>query len=183
MSLEVGDLAVLPTETVYGLAAHAHSKSGIDRIYALKGRSFDKPLAICVRDLAEAETMGVFTQAARDLAVKHWPGPLTLVLDAKDNAHLDPRTLGMMKGQKTIGLRCPDTDWRTELSGPLALTSANRSGEVDTTDLTQLDDDFFEHVMWTIEWPEGLSGKPSTIVRVSAEELTVLRQGELELSK
>ena len=119
--LDAGKLALLPTETVYGLAGNACSPAAIDHIYAAKGRDAKKPLAIVVHNLAQAETLGVFSDVARELAEKFWPGPLTIVLDAKDILPLDPRTLGKIDGQTTIALRCPDTKWRTELWGPLAL--------------------------------------------------------------
>jgi len=66
--LSDGGVALLPTETVYGLACQASHQFAVDKIYTIKGRDFNKPLAVCVRDLAQAETLGVFTKTARSLA-------------------------------------------------------------------------------------------------------------------
>jgi len=186
ISLNSGDLAILPTETVYGLAGAARFPMAIDAIYAAKGRDFDKPLAVVVPDLPTAEILAEFSETSRDLADKFWPGPLTLVLNAKKNLPLDPRTLGIFEGQTTIALRCPDTEWRSKLTGPLALTSANQSGQPDLTrmeDVEKLPSAFFENIQWSIESDEPMSGKATTILRVSGNEIIVLRQGELDISK
>jgi len=103
-ALDAGEVVILPTETVYGLAARADMADAVSKIYDIKGRDFDKPLAVCV------------------------PGSLTLVLNVKDGTALDPRVTSNSSGVATIALRCPDADWRADISDPLALTSANRSG-------------------------------------------------------
>ena len=192
VSLDGGDLAVLPTETVYGLAVVARHSMFVDRLYAAKGRDFNKPLAIVVHDLAMAENFGAFNDTARALAKKHWPGPLTIVLDAtkivleaKARKLLDARTLGEMDGQPTIALRCPDAEWRTKLTGPIALTSVNLSGQPDMTNLDELEkfpDEFLKHINFSLDGDVPMSGKATTIVRVSGDKVTILRQGELDIS-
>src|SRR5204862_379995 len=74
------------TETVYGLAADATNADGVVRIYEAKGRPGFNPLIVHVPDLAAAERLGDFSAAARDLAARHWPGPLTLVVPLRDNS-------------------------------------------------------------------------------------------------
>ena len=69
-----GGVCILPTETVYGIAAHADNESAIDRIYAIKGRNFDKPLAVCVPNLEHAKKLAQFDDLALRLARKFWPG-------------------------------------------------------------------------------------------------------------
>lgn len=181
-ALNADDVVILPTETVYGLAARASSNLAVEKIYAIKGRDFNKPLAVCVKDIAQAEQLVSFDPMARDLAEKYWPGSLTLVLDAADNIQIDPRALGNVEGVKTIALRCPDADWVEYLEYPLALTSANRSGEPDSVRYNQALAALDGNISTGMAATRPLSGAPSTIVRVSDGKMTLLRQGELDIS-
>src|SRR3954451_20459943 len=81
-----GEPVAVATETVYGLAADATNADAVARIYEAKGRPGFNPLIVHVPDLAAAERLGDFSAAARDLAARHWPGPLTLVVPLRDNS-------------------------------------------------------------------------------------------------
>lgn len=163
-------VCILPTETVYGIAALADSKIAVDRIYAIKGRDFDKPLAICVPHLDHAKKLAQFDEIALRLAEKFWPGPLTLVLPTAHKV-LDARCYQ----DDMIALRCPDIDWRECFTAPLALTSANRSGEpAATTAQTGLDVDA---VLDTGPSKEKI---PSTILSLKNGKIKCLREGALK---
>ena len=177
--LKLGDVVILPTETVYGIAARADIPDAISKVYALKGRDFDKPLAVCVKDMVQAERLAVFDKTSRRLANKFWPGPLTLVLNAAENTLIDPRALGNIGDVKTIALRCPDADWTKHLDHPLALTSANRSGERDALSFDDASSALGEKVTLGIKTEAPLSGAPSTIIRVENNDIKILRHGEL----
>src|SRR4029453_9818171 len=97
-------LAGEPPETVYGLAADATNAAAVARIYEAKGRPSFNPLIVHVPDLASAEAIGIFDEQARDLAEKHWPGPLTLVVPLKAHA---PIASLVTAGLETIALRVP----------------------------------------------------------------------------
>lgn len=115
--LAEGKVVGVPTDTVYGLAAHRWAEQ---ELFRLKGRPDEKAIPVLVASLADAERMAVFTPLARRLASRHWPGPLTLVLATETD---------------TVGVRVPDHPPVLELlsvTGPLAVTSANRSGEPPT---------------------------------------------------
>lgn len=115
--LAEGKVVGMPTDTVYGLASH-HSTQ--QELFRLKGRPGDKAIPVLVGSVADALELAVFPSLARELAGAHWPGPLTLVLAARSS------------DQPTVGLRMPDHPLALELlnlCGPLAVTSANRSGE------------------------------------------------------
>ena len=84
--LDMGTLVLLPTETVWGVAARALDNAAIDKLYAAKGREFSKPLAVCVKSLAHAQSFGKFDETSKRLAQRHWPGPLTLVVPATAKA-------------------------------------------------------------------------------------------------
>jgi len=179
-ALEAGGVVLLPTETVYGLAARADRPDAISKIYAIKGREFDKPLAVCVRDIEQAKTLVRFDTTSEQLAQTYWPGSLTLVLDAQ--AEFDTRVTGQANGSATLALRCPDVEWRKSIVTPLALTSANRSGAPDCISYDAAMDELGDEIAASLSSTAKLSGAPSTIIRAENGQLTVLRQGALEVS-
>jgi len=167
--IDKGGVCVLPTETVYGLACRADNEHAVNCIYAIKGRDFDKPLAVCVKDLTAAKKLAQFDETASRLAVKFWPGSLTLVLPVQDKT-LDPRCY---QGE-TIALRCPDIEWRESFDYPLALTSANKSGEADAvTAETGLEVDT------VLDTGPSREKVPSTILLVQDGKIKCLRAGAL----
>lgn len=182
-SLQSGGVLLLPTETVYGLACAATDSMAVDKIYAIKGRDFEKPLAVCVKDLAEAETLGLFNDAARQLAIRHWPGSLTIIVKACPKLPLDSRCLSGRGQNATIALRCPEADWRENLTGPLALTSANRSGQPDCVNYESAMAEFDGELDGALMCDGPLSGAPSTIILVMGGDLKILRQGALAVTE
>lgn len=120
-----GGLVVIPTDTVYGVAARIDRPEAVRRIFELKGRPREKALPVLVADLETARRLAVFTPQALELAATGWPGPLTLVLERGALA----ADLG--GDGRTVALRIPDHPAALELlarAGPLAATSANPSG-------------------------------------------------------
>src|SRR5688500_11666188 len=99
-----GQPVAVPTETVYGLAADATDGEAVARIYAAKGRPSFNPLIVHVLDLEQALGIARFEKAALDLAVRFWPGPLTLVLPLGEGA---PIAAIVTAGLATVALRCP----------------------------------------------------------------------------
>lgn len=167
--IEAGEVCILPTETVYGIACRADNSDAIDRIYAIKGRDFDKPLAVCVGDETSAKDLAQFDDLALKLAQDFWPGPLTLVLPVQHKT-LDKRCY---QGD-TVALRCADIDWREHFTRPLALTSANKSGEpAATTAQTGLDVDAI------LDTGPSREKTPSTILLVKDGKIRCLREGAL----
>src|SRR5262245_16026179 len=101
--LASGGLLAFPTESFYGLGVDAFDPRALARVFEVKGRPESKPLLVLVDGIPMAESLvGAFPAAARDLALRHWPGPLTLVLPAA--AHLSER---LTAGTGTIGIRMP----------------------------------------------------------------------------
>lgn len=125
--LEAGGVVVLPTDTVYGLAALPTSAEAVDRVLALKGRGHDVPIAVLCADAEQALALTQPVAGVEAVAARYWPGPLTLVLPRRDGLDLH---LG--EPPHTIGLRVPDLDLLRVVArrtGPVAATSANRHGE------------------------------------------------------
>ena len=125
--LNGGGVAVIPTDTVYGLAAHPDFPAAVDRLYSIKGRNLRKPIALLAADATAAERFlgGALPPGAAAWAQRHWPGPLTLVLPVAGTVRFE-------------GLRVPDHAWTRRLlaacGGVLRVTSANLSGRRPATD-------------------------------------------------
>jgi L-threonylcarbamoyladenylate synthase len=133
-ALAAGRLAILPTETVYGLAADAANATAVAALYAAKGRPAFNPLIAHVADLAAARRIAVFNDAALALAERFWPGPLTLVLPIADPAAVCDLARA---GLDTVAVRVPGHPLaRTVLQAfgrPIVAPSANRSGRPSPT--------------------------------------------------
>jgi L-threonylcarbamoyladenylate synthase len=181
--LRAGGLVAVPTETVYGLAARADSEAAVAKIYDAKGRPSFNPLIVHVASLEQAERLAELPQAARELAVQHWPGPLTLVLPRRRDAAL---AAAVSAGLPTVALRCPAHSVMRAVidgvGGPLAAPSANRSGFVSPTSA--------EHVLATLDGRIDAvldagrcsAGLESTIAAVRADgRIDILRPGPLDL--
>lgn len=123
-----GELAVLPTDTVYGVAADAFTPEAVDRLLEAKGRGRQSPPPVLIPDTATLGALAAHvTDPVRTLAEKFWPGALTIVLEANPSLSWD---LGETGG--TVALRIPNQPLTLELlreTGPLAVSSANRTGE------------------------------------------------------
>jgi tRNA A37 threonylcarbamoyladenosine synthetase subunit TsaC/SUA5/YrdC len=107
---------------------------------------------------------------------------LTIIVEAKPDLKIDPNCLSHSGETKTIALRCPEAAWRDNLDGPLALTSANRSGEKDCVSYAAALAELGQEIDGGLETDIPLSGLPSTIVSVVKNDVKILRQGTLEIS-
>ena len=120
-----GEVVAFPTDTLYGLAVDPRSDAALDALFALKGRSADRTVALIAASLAQAEDVAELTGAARRLADRFWPGPLTLVVPARGaaGARWRNRPTGL------VGIRVPDHPVARALAEacghPITATSAN----------------------------------------------------------
>lgn len=177
--LRRGGLVAVPTETVYGLAGNGLNASAVERIYEVKGRPAVKPLSLMIHGPeAMDEYCAELPPAARVLAEKFWPGPLTIVLKAKE--HIPPIVLA---GGSTVGLRCPQHPMTLELlklAGlPFAAPSANPSGAESPKMAEQVRAYFDGQIEAIVDGgPCGL-GLESTIIDMCAPPYKILRQGAL----
>jgi L-threonylcarbamoyladenylate synthase len=135
-ALKAGELVILPTETVYGLAADAGNPHAVAKVYQAKGRPSFNPLIAHVADLAMARALARFDPRAEWLAENFWPGPLTLVLPVRDEvAVCDLARAGL----DTVAVRAPAHPLAQAViagfGGPLVAPSANRSGRPSPTTL------------------------------------------------
>jgi L-threonylcarbamoyladenylate synthase len=177
-ALAAGDLAGLPTETVYGLAADATSGEAVARIYAAKGRPRFNPLIAHVPDLEAAEAHGVFGPQARALAERFWPGALTLVVPARPGSGVSDLARA---GLDTVAVRVPaHPAARAVLASfgrPIAAPSANRSGHVSATTAAHVVADLGATVAVVLDAGPSPVGVESTIVGLAAGAPVLLRPG------
>ena len=173
--LEAGGVAVLPTDTVYGIAARAADGGGIAELYRRKGRERDVPIAVLVADPAQAEALWAGRSRGRNrLTTRYWPGPLTIVDHRADGLGWD------LGGEpSSLGARCPDHPLVRRLAaevGPLAVSSANRSGDPPVVRADQVPATLGEDLL--VVDGGTLHGDPSTVVDLR-DGLRLLRVGRL----
>lgn len=166
-ALRAGEAVVLPTETVYGVAALPQHE---DLLRVLKDRPDDVPIAVLVADGVQAAvaTGTALPPVGAALAAEFWPGPLTLVLPTAAGA--------------TLGVRCPAHDFVRAVAaavGPVATTSANRHGEPTPTTAAAAAASLAGDVAVVIDGGE-LGGTPSTVVDVTGADPVVRREGMIE---
>jgi L-threonylcarbamoyladenylate synthase len=126
-ALEAGRAVVIPTDTVYGLAAMPGIPGAVDELFRIKGRPDDRPIPILGTSVRSLAGIAVFDESARRLAGHFWPGPLTMVLPRAGGVTF---SLGAATPE-SVGVRVPRCDVCLDLlglTGPLAVTSANKSG-------------------------------------------------------
>ncbi len=176
--LRAGGLVVMPTETVYGLAADATSDAAVAAIYAAKERPAINPLIAHVLDIEAARQHAIFGAEAETLARAFWPGPLTLVLPAASTCRI---SLLARAGLNTVAVRSPSHETARallEAAGvPLAAPSANKSGSVSPTTATHVVDDLDGRVDWILDGGPCHHGLESTIVACLADRPQLLRPG------
>lgn len=173
-----GGTVVLPTDTVYGLAALPSVDGATQALFDLKDRSRDHPLAVLVADLDQAlELVSFHEPAVGRWMAELWPGPLTIVLRRSPLAS----GLALGGGPETIGIRCPDHSFVRALAaevGPIATTSANRSGEPTPTTAGEAAASLVGAADLVVDGgPAGTLA--STVVDASGPRWTIVREGAI----
>ncbi len=168
-SLQSGGLVVIPTDTVYGLAAMPDNKSAINKLFKAKQRDFGKPIAMLASDVGSLSGNGIsLTKNEKKLADKYWPGPLTLVLKA---------------GRRKEGVRVPDNEIARSLirkaGGLLRVTSANISGNCPAVTVSAAVKELGGSVAVYLDAGRSRVGVASTVVEVKRGKPVILRQGAL----
>ncbi|MBR2937469.1 MAG: threonylcarbamoyl-AMP synthase [Oscillospiraceae bacterium] len=172
-----GELVAIPTETVYGLGADGLNPDAVAKIFIAKGRPQDNPLILHIADAKDMEKFCHSIPAvAYTLAEKFWPGPLTMVLPAKDCV---PKCT--TAGLPTVAVRCPDCEVTREIirrSGvPIAAPSANISGKPSTTTAQHVLHDHDGKIAAIVDDGPCRVGVESTIIDLSDDRPRLLRPG------
>ena len=180
MALSAGGIVGIPTETVYGLAV-LPQPAALQALIAVKRRPGEKGIAVLIDHLSQVEHLVVISRQARRVATAMWPGPLTLVLPLAPSVVLPD---GLTGGRSTLAIRLPDHPIPRALArqlGPIATSSANRSGEADARTATELVASVGALIALVLDDGPARGGTPSSVVAIDASGgLTVLRVGALD---
>jgi L-threonylcarbamoyladenylate synthase len=179
-ALAAGRVVAIPTDTVYGIAARIDRPEALEALFAAKGRPSTRALPVLAASAGQARSLGQMDGMAMRLAEAFWPGALTIVVARMPGVDAD---LG--GDPTTIGLRVPDLAGIRSLleqTGPVATTSANRSGEPTPEGIQGVAAAFGDSVAVYLDGGTAGPSGASTVVSVADGSLTVLREGALELS-
>ncbi len=182
--IDEGEIVAVPTETVYGLAVDAANEEAVQALYEAKGRPEDKPFVLQFGSVAAALAWGSFDGPAARLAERFWPGPLTLIVPKPKDVTLASR---VTSGGTTIGIRIPDNETALALlraaGRPLAITSANLSGEPGARSAAEIPSPLKARLGLVLDGGDCPIGVASTVVDTTGSSLRILRQGTLSASE
>jgi len=180
--LRSGGVIIFPTDTVWGMGVAADNPAAIKKFYKIKKREKNKPTAVLVADLAQAETLGQFSDQARDLAKKYWPGALTIVALCKTQLIHSP-----IRGNgASVGLRMPNHPTLirviSAIEVPLLGPSANFHGDATPYRFEDLNPALTALVDYVIPGICSVQSA-STVVDCSTDPYRIIRQGAVSLHK
>ena len=182
MAVRRGRLVVLPTDTVYGIGADAFDAAAVARLLEAKGRGRDMPPPVLVSSAATLDALASrVPDYVRILVERFWPGPLTIVCHQQASLQWD---LGETRG--TVAVRVPDHELARQLlerTGPLAVSSANLTGQPAATDADRAEEMLGESVTVILDAGVSPGGEPSTIVDATTDVPRVLRVGAISVGE
>ncbi len=174
--LRDGGVVAFPTDTVYGVGVDPFQPEAVRRLYRIKGRPEDKPIAILVGSIEDvARVAQTPSRTFSRLADRFWPGGLTLIVETRE---LPPE---ITAGGSTVGVRMPDHPLTLELlrgfGGPIATTSANRSGENPATSAEDVGAQLGDRVNLIVDGGDTITKVASTVLDLSVSPPKILRHG------
>lgn len=173
-----GDLIIIPTDTVYGLAAKLYDKKAMEKIYQIKGRELSKQIPILCHHIDDLKDIAIIDEKTRKLMNTFWPGPITFVLSTTPLFY-------EKTGEKTIAARIPNHQLALEIIkkyGVLRTTSLNKSGQPPLTDIVEIRNEFGHTIREIYEQNMEPSQISSTVVDLSSGTIRILRQGAITLN-
>ena len=178
--LRAGQLVAFPTDTVYGVGAPAFDANAVASIYVAKERPPDKAIPVLIADASDLSRIAASVpDCARALIARFWPGALTLVLPKR------PDVSEIVSSDETVAVRIPNLDLARallRLTGPLAATSANRSGQPSPVTAADVMAQLGGRIAAVLDGGPCPGGISSTVVDCVASPPRVLREGALSLS-
>jgi L-threonylcarbamoyladenylate synthase len=178
--LREGGVIVYPTETAYGLGVDATNPQAVEKIFNIKMRDKGKPLPVIVADKGQADEYAIFPLRADALVHAYWPGPLTLVVPARNRANICT-----IHTDGTVSMRVPGSAWCQslcqKLGRPITSTSANAAGAPPEYALEGVQKSLGESIPWVDLWIDGgiLSGGAVSTVISLVDEIELLREGAI----
>ena len=171
----LGKVIVFPTDTVYGIGALCNDLDGIKKIYELKHRDKSKPLACLAADVEDIMPVININNERTSEFIKYWPGAITLIFEKKNRSFID-------ESLSTIAFRIPNSQVALKILshfGIMAVTSMNISGNMPLNDLKSIEESFGDVIDYLVIDEENLSTVSSTILDLSANDIKVLRKGDI----
>jgi len=172
-----GDLIIIPTDTVYGLAARLYDEAALEKIYQIKGREQSKQIPILCSKMSDLLPIAETNIVSRAIMKNLWPGALTIVMPTT-------KQFFEMTGEKTIAARIPNHPVALELIekyGVLRVTSLNKSGQPPMTDIRAIRQEFGPYVVEIHEQEFNQSDISSTVIDMSSGEVKILREGSITM--
>ncbi|MGE5304680.1 MAG: L-threonylcarbamoyladenylate synthase [Alphaproteobacteria bacterium] len=181
-ALARGDVIVFPTETLYGLGADVMNSRAVDKVFQLKGRDRDNPIPVLIADRAMLDMLvAAVPERAKLLMDTFWPGPLTLVLPARNDI-----ARPLVNANGGVGVRISSQPIATQLVAglgrPLTATSANPSGKKPARTVAEAKDYFSDKIEVFIDGGRLESKTGSTVAEVLKSKVKIIREGEITVS-
>ena len=174
--LNAGGVVAFATDTLYGLAADPRSAEAVAKLFMVKARDSGHPIPLIAADVAQVEQAAVLTPLGGRLAAAFWPGPLSIILDARSG--IVPEILG---GDGSIAIRVPASETARQLAREfgycLTSTSANLSGQPATADPAQVATTVGQRIDYLLDTGRSPGGQPSTIVDARGAAVRLVRAG------
>lgn len=174
-----GAVAVIPTDTIYGIVSTALHHAPVEKVYKLRKRTSSKPMIILVESGKQISELGIkLTLEQEEMMSKLWPAPLSIVVDA------DIKKLNYLhRGKKSLAFRVPDNEFLKKLlkkTGPIVAPSANFEGEDPALNAEEAKGYFNDSVAFYID-AGTLKSKPSTVAKLEDDKLVILREGAAKI--
>lgn len=176
--LKEGAVVVLPTDTIYGICTSAFKRESVERVYSLRKRSPEKPCIILIEKIADLSLFGIrLKEAQKEILNQLWPGKVSVVLTISSSKKIKELHY-LHRGTNSLAFRVPKPKFLRDIlkiSGPLIAPSANPEGQEPAKTILQAKKYFGEKVVY---FDKGeLEGNPSTLIRLTGENVEVLRKG------
>lgn len=175
----MNNVLIFPTDTVYGLGTPYLNKDGLNKIYEIKGRDFNKPVAILISNFEQANQIAIIHDNALKVAKHFWPGGLTIVFNSTKSYY-------NVSGEKTIGLRMPNHKLALDLIhsyGPLKTTSVNYSNQAPLNDYKIIKKTFGKLVDQVYPNTQSLTQVSSTVIDFTHDLPSLIRLGDVTLEE
>jgi tRNA threonylcarbamoyl adenosine modification protein (Sua5/YciO/YrdC/YwlC family) len=183
--LNAGEIVAFPTETVYGIAAKSSDANAVAKLFDAKARPAGKPMSLAIGyDDSLDNYAHKPTAIMHRLARRCWPGPLTMVIQATEQAAgLSNESLALLAPNNWLGLRVPSNEVLLsvldQLGEPLVLTSANRSDQADANTAIEVAEQLDDDIQLILDGGPTKIGTPSTVIKVHEHHIEILRSGAL----
>lgn len=179
--IKTGAVAVIPTDTIYGITGSAFNKKTVEKIYRLRKRTSSKPMIILISGIEQITELGVkVTLKQKGILKKLWPNKVSVVLNCKSKS-----LQYLHRGKKSLAFRLPDNQFLIKLlkiTGPVVAPSANFEGEKPSENIARAKEYFKDSVSIYIDAGKVVS-PPSTVVSLDKLKLTILREGAVKIPK